>query len=353
MKSNRILARISRLMLCLLAGVIVASATAYGQGDEFIRGYAAAVLQRDFNLNADAVSVNGGVVTVHADLSDVERERLSTALGAIAGVERVVVQPVDARPSRWSWLPRRELFRPLMADPRWPRFGVGYQYYIDDPLLTHVAAASLGETFALLQYDLGRYGAVQGGIQGSVFAIFDLDSDSFDLINADYFAALPVSYRTGNFSALFRLFHQSSHLGDEYLLEARPQRVNLSYEGVDLLLSYDLGLAFRFYGGGGYLFDTDPEDFGRGSLQVGAEYVGEPLAWRIPTRPVAAIDLQLHEEGGWTPNVSPVAGLQFGSGRGEQRSLRLLLEYFNGKSPNGQFFDHHIQYLALAGQLSF
>lgn len=68
---------------------------------------------------------------------------------------------------------------------------------------------------------------------------------------------------------------------------------------------------------------------------------------------MAAIDIQTHEEGGWAPNVSPNIGLQFGSGRGEQRSLRLLLEYFNGDSPNGQFLDHHIQYVGLGCQLDF
>lgn len=325
---------------------------AHAQGDEFVRGYAAAILQRDFNINAEAVSVTGGVVTVRADLSDAEGERLKTALGQIAGVERVVVEPSEALPSRWSWLPRREIFRPLIADPRWPRFSAAYQYYIDDRL-EHVASANVGETFALLQYDLGRYGAVQAGIQGGVFAIFDLASESFDLINADYFAAVPIGYRTGNLSALLRVFHQSSHLGDELLLRGVPKRINLSYEAVHLLLAYDIGPSLRLYGGGGAIVRRDPHDLGRGLLQAGGEYVGDAWGWWIQTRPVAAFDLQLQERSDWTPSVAPAIGLQFGTGRGEQRSLRLLLEYFNGKSPNGQFYTDHIQYFALTGQVSF
>jgi hypothetical protein len=42
--------------------------------------------------------------------------------------------------------------------------------------------------------------------------------------------------------------HQSSHLGDEFVLRTRLERVNLSYEGVDLKLSYDLSYGFRICG---------------------------------------------------------------------------------------------------------
>lgn len=345
---------------CLLTAALLLAHPSAGEDDDFIRGYVAAVLQRDFNIGADAVTVEHGVVTVHANLSESDTARLRTAVMRIGGVQRVDIAsaapvptaaPVEA--SRWAWLPRTNLFKSLIADPRWPRFGAAYQYYIDDPRFTDIAAANFGETFPIVQYNVRPGDAFQIGVQGGVFAIFNLASASFDLVNADYFAALPISYATGNFSFLFRVFHQSSHLGDEFLLDNHVKRVNLSYEAVDLLGSYEFGSGFRVYGGGGYIFDADPSDLGRGLLQGGGEYLGPAMDWGIPTRFVAATDLQLHQEGGWTPNVSPVAGLQFGSGRGEQRSIRVLLEYFNGKSPNGQFDNHHIQYVGLGTQLDF
>ena len=79
-------------------------------------------------------------------------------------------------------------------------------------------------------------------------------------MNADYFFGLPVSARWGWFSAMVRVYHQSSHLGDEFLLDHTVQRVNLSYEAVDLFPSVDLWDWGRVYLGGGYLFDTDPGD---------------------------------------------------------------------------------------------
>jgi hypothetical protein len=42
-----------------------------------------------------------------------------------------------------------------------------------------------------------------------------------------------------------RVLHQSSHLGDEFLLRNRTTRINLSYEALDLLLSYETEFGLR------------------------------------------------------------------------------------------------------------
>ena len=94
-----------------------------------------------------------------------------------------------------------------------------------------------------------------------------------------------AAYRTGNVSALARLFHQSSHLGDQYLLRTRVERINVSYEGVDLKLSYDFPFGFRLYGGGTVLFDQEPSDLKPWSTEVGVG-VQEPadlLGWSDQT----------------------------------------------------------------------
>ncbi|MEO8603902.1 MAG: DUF1207 domain-containing protein [bacterium] len=338
-------------VMVLVAGLVVPGAVR-AQDDSFIRGYTAAVLQRDFEIPPEAVSVQNGVVSVRADMSDDDQQRLRTALGAINGVERIEVIAKQAPVGGWSFLPRRELFQSLIADPRWPHFSAAYQYYIGNKQLSSVAAVSFGESFPLVQYDFGDPGALQLGLQASVFAIFDLDSASFDLVNADYFVALPISYAIGNWSVMGRVLHQSSHLGDEYLLTHNVERINLSYEAIDVLASYETDFGLRTYGGAGYIFDADPSGLGRWSLQGGLEYLGEPFDIGIPARAVAALDLQLHEEGGWQPNVSPNVGLQLGNWRGGQRNLRILLQYFNGDSVNGQFLDQHIQYIGLGAQLN-
>jgi hypothetical protein len=263
------------------------------------------------------------------------------------------VQPKVLKELATGFLPAGELlFKPLIADPRWPHFSAAYQGYINDKQLKDVAAVSFGETFALYRDRLGS-GWWEFGIQAGVFALFDLDAPSGDLINADYFLALPASYRYQDFSAMVRLFHQSSHLGDEFLLRNRVQnRVNLSYEGFDVKLSYELGDVWRIYGGGGYLFDRNPSTLKPGSAQYGLEFrspwPGPDAKWH----PIAAVDVKHQEENNWNADVSLRAGVQL-DGVLVARNLQLLLEYFRGHSPNGQFYKEKIDYIGLGLHFHF
>jgi hypothetical protein len=248
-------------------------------------------------------------------------------------------------------LPRGLLFQPLMADPRWPRFSASYQHYLDRDLnLEHVGSATFGETFSLVRHHFQKGGWIDLGIQAGVFSIFDLSTSSSDLINSDFLVSVPVSYRSGRFSALFRIFHQSSHLGDEFLLRETVERVGHSYESLHLLLSRDFGPGFRIYGGGGYVFRTSL-DFRPWSLQGGLEYRSRSTWWSGRVRPLTALDLQHSEENDWRANLSLKTGLQFENPNLMGRKLLLLLEYYNGHSPDGQFFNQTIHFLGLGVHL--
>jgi hypothetical protein len=252
-----------------------------------------------------------------------------------------------------GFMPRGELFTALIADPRWPHFSVAYQYYFEDPDFKNIAAISFGETFAVYRGRIGE-GWWELGLQAGVFAVFDLDSASYDLINSDYFAAALVAYRYRDFSVLGRFFHQSSHLGDEFLLrQTRPERINLSYEGVDIKLSYEFfNDAVRLYGGVAYLLNRTPDDLDPWSTQVGLElrspWPGPDAGWR----PIAAIDVQNREENHWATDISIRAGVEF-SGVLAPRNLQILVEYFTGHSPNGQFYRNAVDYLGLGLHFHF
>lgn len=359
----------------LVLFVSVGLAFASPSEDSYISGYASAVLEREFDVESATITVKDGVVTLVADeLPGDSRDKIVSSLSAIRGVVRVEIasqakvgaasQPATAsreggttsarvgRP-QFVFLSRREmLFRPLLADPRWPHFSVAYHHYIDDPELKTVGATSFGETFPILRGDFPA-GQWEVGFQAAVFAIFDLDAQSKDLINADYWAGIPLVYRLDGFSALARFSHQSSHLGDEFLLRNRTTRVNLSYEQLELKLSQELGRWLRVYGGGGYLFDQDPSDLKRWSTQVGAElespwaFVGEVV------RPLVAVDVQNHEETDWDSDVSVRAGFQLESPSFKSTKLQLLGEYFDGHSPNGQFFERTIRYVGFGAHVYF
>jgi Protein of unknown function (DUF1207) len=364
--------RSTRCALAIMALVLTCATRAFADGpeDAYIKGYAAAVLERQLGIRGVPVRVTNGVITLPPlAVADAERSRVVEALSAVPGVVRVefaeVEAPADARTAatktprikvleelQTGLLPGGHLFKPLIADPRWPHFGAGYQYYVNEPGLRDVGAVSFGESFSLYRDKIGG-GWWETGIQAGVFALFDLDAPSQDLINADYLIAAFLGYRLERLSALFRLFHQSSHLGDEFLLRNRvSNRVNLSYESIDLKLSYDLPWGLRIYGGGGYLFDQEPSSLRPGSVQWGAEFVSPWPAADATFRPVAAVDVQNREENDWHTDVSVRAGLQF-DGVLLTRNLQILLEYFRGHSPNGQFYKQKIDYFGIGAHFHF
>ncbi len=349
--------------------LLVAAAVGASPEDERLAGYATAVIERDLGLQVVSIDVRDGVARVVVEaLGDQPAERVAAALTQIEGIERVEVseqsgdglanpaasaeeEPQEDHEPDVEPFPRVELFAPLIADPRQPRFAVSYQRYIDDEELGNVASANFGETFALLGGPVGD-GRWEFGILGGVFSIFDMDAESFDLVNADYLGGLTASGRRGWLSGQVRLYHQSSHLGDEFLLRTRTNRINLSYEGVDLLASADVQPWLRIYLGGGAIFHSEPslDPF---SIQAGAEIQSPATYLDDVVRPIAALDYQSAQERHWHENLNIAAGIQLENPAISGLRLQLLLNFFTGSSPNGQFYERHIRYAGIGANLYF
>lgn len=92
-------------------------------------------------------------------------------------------------------------------------------------------------------------------------------------------------------------------------------RVNLSFEEIDLKLSYELFPWLRMYGGGGMLVDRDPSTLGRGTSQFGLEFTSLKTVLDGKIRPVAYGDFQANERANWALSQSLMAGLQFENAR--------------------------------------
>src|SRR5512147_605572 len=101
--------RILPLILLSLALTPILPAAAKAD-DDYLRGYVAAVVERQFGLKGDAVAVRRGVVTIHADLSQTDEERLKTGLLDVEGIREVNVIPADTRLPGLIWFPGRGLF---------------------------------------------------------------------------------------------------------------------------------------------------------------------------------------------------------------------------------------------------
>ena len=249
--------------------------------------------------------------------------------------------------------PSVALFPSLLADPKEPQFFATYLWQRSSRLASRLGSVGFGQTFGVL----GTRGW-QLSIAAGVFSQFDLSSSSADLMNTDFLVGLPLVYRRGGTTMRLRLYHQSSHLGDEYMIHAHAQRVDLSFEASELLLSRELA-HWRVYGGGEYLFTHSPADLKPGVLHAGLEYrrpgslvrLGGLVAGRL----VAALDGRSVQDRGWQIGWSFVTGLELADplivpGSGWRWSL--LLKGYSGPSPYGEFFRDRVSSLGFGLGLS-
>jgi len=362
--------RLCAVSLCLLLLFPSSPAVAANKaGDEFLTGYVAAIIERDLHWERDSyiLKIVNGVATITLFKDDpTRREAADKQLRAIDGLVgiAIVVKPADAgKPGVVSRItgitgeseafPTGDLFRPLLADPKQSQFFVSINNFESSGVRYTMASVGFGETFGLYRFFGSREGdGLQLSVEGALFAQFNLDTSSFDLLNADYTIGIPFTYRYGDNSLRFRVYHQSSHLGDELLLSTNhPERVNLSYEAIELIYSRDWR-DWRVYGGGEYLIHNDPGDLKPLSAHWGIEYHGsKPLLWN--GRPIVGVDMKSFEEHNWDIDTSVKAGLEFGHPNPGQRRLRLMASWYKGFDPRGQFYINKVEYYGLEVSLGF
>lgn len=249
---------------------------------------------------------------------------------------------------------RGTLFSPLMADPKEPHFFASVLGTHLDSTNDSVTLGSVGfgDEFGFL----GRQGARSGwqvGLQAGVMAQFVLERGStYPLINADYVVGLPVTWRRDRVSARLRVYHQSSHLGDEYLLQNPDvRRIDVSFEELEGIAALDIGGGRgRAYVGAGALLHRNP-DMERGKLLAGLEWrgwghPGSGGARGLGRRLVAGVEVKLLQELDWEADVRAVLGVKL-TPELRGRSVSLLAEYYHGSIPYGQFFHEKEDHIGL------
>ena len=377
--------------LSLLLGE-AASVGAVPIDDAYMAGYAAAVLEREFRVTAPSLVVRDGVMTLPAsELGGADQGAVTAALSRIRGVRRVIVltapasmtattgasapaatgttttpaaaapaparstgqayPPVEGTPT-FEVLPAGLLFRPLIADPRWPAFGTVGRHYLDDSKWESIAAVELGDMMPLVRGRIGETWQWEAGVHAGLWALFDMDSDSANLTNLDYIVGGFGSVRQGPWSGIARVFHRSTHLGDEEIIHHHTNRINFSYEGMDARISYEPWVWMRLYGGGGYILRVEPSNYAPWKVHSGLELRSR---WTMPgrLRPIFGADFQFLEEHDWQAQISLRGGLELESLAVLGRKVQLLIEYFNGHSVDGQFYTREVEYLGVGVRFKF
>ncbi len=256
---------------------------------------------------------------------------------------------LDPVPLGKVWFPHDDIFRPLLADMKQPRFYVSFRNVdfrtgglpaggTDDTI--KAAIGGMGKDFGLWRRSTRhRCDGLQVSILGGVFSQFNLDTSSDDLINTDFLVGPELTLRRGPVSARLRIYHQSSHLGDEFILNnPGVDRVNLSFEVFDGLVAFT-GRWWRLYVGGGYILSSDSDLPGDGLGQGGFELRGLRFGHKASRGTlVFGTDWQSFEARDWDFTTSVKGGIELSNPAGSNR-FRVLLVYLRGSVPFGQFFN--------------
>lgn len=252
----------------------------------------------------------------------------------------------------WDWhvLPNGVIYPSYLAGVHEPRLA---SVWLDERTNGSNWDSTLGARVALLRY--GTRGGIrpQGlelGVEGAALPRLTLNDDLRDLVATDYRAGVPITYSDGPWQYKLAYYHLSSHLGDEIMLaDPTLQRINYTRDAILLGVAYHLTPALRLYGEAAYSFrvsdGAEPWEF-----QFGFDYAPERPTG-LAGAPFVAANVHLREEVDFGGNFVFQTGWAW---RGDStRLFRLGVQYYNGKSPQYEFFDQFEEQFGIGMWLDF
>ncbi|MFI5334486.1 MAG: DUF1207 domain-containing protein [Chlamydiales bacterium] len=341
--------------------------------DLYLEGYIQALLDMHYYEHRVLVSVKDHkVILANMPKNDLLYNSILNFVYDIHGVKTVEVQK-DTTPKeiaakekqmeprvRGIWFPQSTvLFQPLVADPREPMYFVAYRGG-DKVVGRNVASVCVGDDFPVFRWRnvLRWQGDMQIGIQAGVWSVFNFrdvprrhSREVSELINTDYLVSIPVTYAVDKWSFRLRVYHISSHLGDELMKNHRKYvcgRKNPSFEAVDFFTSYQFTKGIRGYAGPGVIFHSD-DSFPMKTfyLEYGAEFraFGRKLSYhRLFGTPFLAIHIENWQVRNWNFDATVKLGYEFSKMQGVGRKMRVYADYHTGYSYEGQFFKDRTKY---------
>lgn len=336
--------------------------------DDYLTGYIQALVDMNYwEFRIQVVVQNQVAYVYHLPRNELVAQSILCFIADIPGicnVQRVCSDPCNtfcwptpcASPCEIGgiWFPQTTvLFAPLIADPRQVTNSAALRFN-DNAIGKHVGAVSFGDQFIFFRWrDVGWWhGELECGIEAGIFSVFDLDHPKACMVNTDFFVAALFDYAVDRWSWRFRLWHLSSHVGDEFLL-SNPgfNRCNLSDEGVDLFASYQLCRSIRLYAGFGDIFSRDKEFPEKPYyFEWGTEIriLGERDCFnKLYIQPFLAMNFSTWQEHEWSIDQTYALGVEWSRLQGVGRKVRFFIEYHNGFSEEGQFLRKRTEYAAV------
>lgn len=248
------------------------------------------------------------------------------------------------------WFPQAtELYQPMIANPRAVIYGIGYRGG-DHVISDSVIYVNLGDDFPVYRWVdvLKWHGDLQIGIEAGIWSVFDVSvkkpniNGGTALVNTDFYCGIPLAYAVNKWAFRFRIYHISSHLGDEFLVN-HPGfvRVNPSFEAIDLFTSYQASEAIRLYLGPGFILHSDSSfPLKRAYIEYGGEarFLGRRIHFhRLYGNCIIGVYFRNWQYHDWKIDGTYIAGYEWSKLQGVGRNIRILGSFHHGFSLEGQF----------------
>lgn len=334
-----------------------------GENDAYYEGYIQALVNSHYYEYEVLVYVeNGDVYLYNLPKNALIRNSIINFVKDVPGVKSVT--PVEKFPDKklerleerevqpqinGIWFPQQTvLYPPMIANPRATIYSAAY-HIGDNVIGTKSIAVSLGDNFPIFRWRnvFPWRGDLQIDIQAGIWSVFkmgvDYNGEISELVNTDYLVGFPLSYAVDKWAFRARVYHVSSHLGDEYLVHnPGVERVNPSMEAIDFFVSYQVNSALRVYVGPGWVFHSDTTYPIKPPLYV--EWGGEvrllgykSFYHKLYGTAFLAIYLRNWQVNHWNLDGTYMAGYEWSKLQGVGRKMRLFVNYHRGYS-EGQFF---------------
>ena len=263
------------------------------------------------------------------------------------------------RPWFWQLMPNNLIYTSYLAGPKEPRFATVW-YDDTEPSVINpneqngwLWDSTLGGRVSIVRYGSDPVLHPQGfevQLEGAAFVRLDPEDDR-DLRSADYRFGIPVVYGVGRWQTKLAYYHNSAHLGDEFMIKYPwYERINYVRDVIVWGNSYYLYDWLRLYGEVGYSFfnsgGSEPWEFQYGTELIQARPTG------IRGAPFLAVNGMSRQELDWGGNVCVQVGWAWRGYRSE-RLFRLGFEYLYGSDPQYEFFRRDQNpFVASGGQIN-
>ncbi|MVM30671.1 DUF1207 domain-containing protein [Spirosoma sp. HMF4905] len=152
------------------------------------------------------------------------------------------------------------------------------------------------------------------------------------IVNTDYKISIIYNIRRGEHNYRIRVYHISSHLGDDYIYRNKltaPSPNSVNYEQLDFTYSRTVN-NWRLYGGAGIVL-RKTEERKLLSAQLGAFYKKPSTK---AARLVGGADIKFWQQTDFRPGIHGGIGIELGR---TQNNLTFLLEGYSGFRPYSQY----------------